>query len=256
MSAAPDPRPAAHGIRARLTAGDVMTSRVVTVRPETTVKEIAALMVAHHISGLPVVREGGDLVGIVTEADLLQKEQGPQPPLGRLRHAIGSLIQRRAVRRSLRATLGNMKKAEGLTAAELMSAPVITVEETTPLHEIASMMVDAQVNRVPVLRAGRVIGIVSRADIMRAFTRTDAEVAAAVRSTLLHDLWVDVTNVGIDVRGGIVMLDGQVERRSECALVTRWVAAVDGVVAVENRLTYEYDDRGVHLGERWPAPRV
>lgn len=248
MSAVPHPKPAARAVRARLTAGDVMTTRVVTVRPETSVKEIAALMLAHHISGLPVVTEDGSVVGIVTEADLLQKERGPRPHLGRLRHSIGSFIRRAAP--------SAVKKIDALSAQELMSAPVMTVEEATPLHEIASLMVDAQINRVPVMRDGRVIGIVSRADIMRAFTRTDAEVAAAVRSTLLHDLWVDVTNVGIDVRGGIVVLDGQVERRSECELVTRWVAAVDGVIAVENRLTYEYDDRGVHLGDRWPAPRA
>jgi len=245
VSAVPQPRSAVRDVRARLVARDVMTSRVVTVRPETTVKVIAALMVAHHISGLPVVNGEGNVVGIVTEADLLQKEQGPRPRLG-LRHTIGSLTRRRTT----------MRKMAGLTAADLMSAPVITVEETTPLHQIAALMVDAQVNRVPVMRAGRLVGIVSRADIMRAFTRTDAEVAAAVRSTLLHDLWVDVTSVGIDVRDGIVILDGQVERRSECDLVTRWVASVDGVVAVESRLTFEYDDRGVHLGERWPAPRV
>jgi CBS domain-containing protein len=232
-----------------MTAGDVMTSPVVTVRPETTVKEIAALMVAHHISGLPVVTDQGDIVGIVTEADLLQKERGPRRHVGRLRRSIGSLIRRRA-------TLSNLKKVDALTARELMSAPVITVEQTTPLREIAALMVESQINRVPVMRAGRLVGIVSRADVMRAFTRTDAEVAAAVRSTLLHDLWVDVSSVGIDVHDGVVILDGHVERRSECDLVTRWVASIDGVVAVESRLTYEYDDRGVHLGERWPAPRI
>lgn len=246
MSAVPYLPPAPREARARLTARDVMTPHVITVRPETTIKDVAALMLRHHVSGLPVLTGVGELVGIVTEADMLLKERGPRPQAGRFRHAFRPFTRGMAIR----------KKAEGLTAADLMSSPVICVEETTPLHEIAALMVRRQVNRVPVMRAGHLAGIVSRADIMQAFTRTDAEVAAAVRATLLHDLWVDVSRMGIDVRDGVVSLDGQVERRSERDLVTRWVGAVDGVVAVESRLEYEYDDRAVHLGDRWPAARV
>jgi osmotically-inducible protein OsmY len=106
------------------------------------------------------------------------------------------------------------------------------------------------------MRDGRLVGIVSRADIVRALTRTDAEVAEAVRATLLHELWLDVTQIGIDVHDGVVGLDGRVERRSERDLVTRWATAVDGVVSVQNRLAFEYDDRDVRLGDRWPAQRV
>lgn len=246
MSAVPIVPPVPRDTRARLTAADVMTPDVVTVRPETTVKEIASLMVRRHISGLPVVTESGDVVGIVTEADLLHKERSPRPHLGRVQRAL----------RPFGRITGARRKADGLTAAELMTAPAVVVEEATPLHEIAALMVRRAINRVPVMRAGRLAGIVSRADIMRALTRTDAEVAAAVRATLLHDLWVDITRIGIDVRDGIVLLDGQVERRSERDLVTRWVAAVDGVIAVESRLAYEYDDRAVHLRDRWLVPRV
>ena len=244
MSAVPQLRPAPRETRARLTARDVMTPNVITVRPEATVKDVAAVMLRHHVSGLPVVTEDGGLVGIVTEADLLYKEEG-RPQAGRFH---------KTFRPFRRATF--LKKAEGLTASDLMTAPVISVEEITPLHEIAALMVRRRVNRVPVMKADRLVGIVSRADVMQVFTRTDAEVAAAVRATLLHDLWVDVTRLGIDVRDGVVYLDGQVERRSERDLVTRWVGAVDGVVAVESRLEYEYDDRAVHLGDRWPAERA
>jgi len=239
---APLPRTA----RARLRASDVMTAPVVTVSPEATVKEIASLMLAHHVSGLPVVSSAGELVGIVTEADLLHKERGPHRPDGRLTRAVRSLGRARDVRR----------KAGGLTAADLMSAPVVTVDEAAPLHEIAAVMVRRAINRVPVMRGGRLVGIVSRADIVRALTRTDAEVADAVRATLLHDLWLDVSRLDIDVQDGVVRLEGRVERRSERELAARWAAAVDGVVAVDSRLDYEYDDRDVHLGDRWPAPRV
>ena len=246
MKADPLRPPAAPRPRARLTARDVMTPRVFTVHPETPVKEVAAAMVGHHVSGLPVVTGDGEVVGIITETDLLHKERGPRPPARGVR----------TVWRSFTRTTNIARKAEGLTAAELMTSPAIGVEEATPLHEIAALMVRRQINRVPVMRAGDLVGIVSRADIVRAFTRADADIAAAVRATLLHDLWVDVTRIGIEVRDGVVALDGVVERRSERDLVTRWVEAVDGVVAVGSRLQYEYDDRSVHLGDRWPAPRA
>jgi CBS domain-containing protein len=232
--------------RARLTAADVMTSPVITVRPDATVKEIASLMLAHHISGLPVVSADDVMVGIVTESDLLHKERSPRLPRPAVPRALRRFSRSGAVE----------KKASGCAAADLMSAPVVTVDEATPLYEIAALMVGRGINRVPVMRAGRLSGIVSRADIMRAFTRTDAEVAGAVRATLLHELWVDVSQVDIDVRDGVVSLAGKVERRSECDLVTRWAATVDGVISVTNRLEFEYDDRDVRLGDRWPAQRA
>jgi CBS domain-containing protein len=245
MSGVPAPAAVRVTARARLTAADVMTAPVVTIPVDAPVKEIAALMLAHHVSGLPVVA-AGDVVGIVTETDLLHKERGPLQPDGKLKQAFRSFTRRGDAR----------KKAGGLTAADLMSAPVVTVEETASLHEIAGLMVRRAINRVPVMRAGRLVGIVSRADIVRALTRADAEVADAVRSTLVHDLWLDVSRLGIEVRDGVVTLGGQVERWSERELAARWAAAVDGVVAVESRLQHEYDDRDVHLGDRWPAPRV
>jgi CBS domain-containing protein len=218
----------------RLTAGDVMTRRVITVRPQTPVKEIAALMLAHHVSGLPVVTVEGELVGIVTEADLLHKETAGAP--GRRPRAAA-------------------RKAEGLTAQELMSSPVITVDEATPLRDVAALMVRKQINRVPVLRDGRLVGIVSRADVLRALTRPDEELAAAVREALLHDLWIDVSRLQVEVRDGVVRLGGIVDRRSERELAGRWAASLDGVVAVENALQFEYDDRAVALGASWPPAR-
>jgi CBS domain-containing protein len=246
MSAVSPAAPLRLTTRARLTAADVMTSPVITVRPDATVKEIASLMLAHHISGLPVVSAGNEVIGIVTETDLLHKERGPLVPDGRLRHAFRSLHRGRDLR----------KKAGGLTASDLMSAPPITVDEAAPLHEIAALMVRRAINRVPVMRDGRLVGIVSRADIVQALTRADAEVADAVRGTLLHDLWLDISQLSVEVRDGVVALGGQVERWSERELAARWAAAVDGVVAVDNHLEFEYDDREVHLGDRWPAPRV
>lgn len=223
-----------------------MTARVITVRPETSVKDIAALMLTHHVSGLPVVTLAGELTGIVTEADLLYKETGQEHPTGRFFKGFPTFGR----------TGDTSRKAEGLTAVDLMSSPVITVEEDTPLREVASVMVRRKINRVPVMRGGRVAGIVSRADVLRAFTRPDAELARTVREALLHELWVDVSKIHVDVRGGVVHLDGAVDRRSELDLVTRWVAGLDGVVGVESALTFEYDDRAVALGAQWPPDRA
>jgi CBS domain-containing protein len=123
-----------------------------------------------------------------------------------------------------------------------MTTPVITVTETSSVHEIASVMVTHGINRVPVLRGGRVIGIVSRADVLKAFRRTDAELAEVIRESLLHDLWIDISKISVDVRAGVVFLDGVVERKSEKDLVERWAGTADGVVEVRNRLTYQVDD--------------
>jgi len=218
----------------RLQAKDVMTAPVFTVRPETSVRDIAALMLTYKISGLPVVTPDEELLGIVTEADLLYKESGLKReeltfwkalPLGRMPEAI--------------------RKAEGVSAADLMSSPVLTVEEDTPLREVAAVMVRRKINRLPVMRAGRLVGIVSRNDILRAFVRTDQELAKAVREGLLHGLWIDVTPLKIDVMDGVVYLEGEVDRRSDKMLAEQWVSAIDGVIKVDSTLTYRHDDRRV-----------
>ncbi|MDQ7842308.1 MAG: CBS domain-containing protein [Armatimonadota bacterium] len=229
----------------RLCARDVMTRQVITVRPETPVKEVAGLMLTHRVSGLPVVTLTGELVGIVTEADLLYKETPPESEGGRPRR--GLLPLGRAAEA--------VRKAEGVRAQDVMTAPVVTVGEATPLREVAALMVRRRINRVPVIRDGRLVGIVSRADVLRALTRDDEELARAVREALLHDLWLDVHRITVAVRDGVVTLEGTVERRSERELAGRWVAALDGVVAVENRLTFEYDDRDVTLAAPWPPAR-
>ncbi len=219
-----------HGM---LRASDMMTSPVVTVHPDTPTKDIAAAMVTYHISGVPVVTAQAELVGIVTEADLLHKEGGPfeQDP----RFFAGLPAFARAADAA--------RKASGRVARDLMTSPVITIEEDVPLREVAALMMRRKINRLPVMCAGRLVGIVSRADIIRALVRPDEEIAAAARDVLLQVLWVDISKMRIDVRDGVVYLGGEVERYSEKELAERWVASVDGVVAVESTLTYGFDDR-------------
>lgn len=122
-----------------------------------------------------------------------------------------------------------MKKATGLTVGDLMTSPVISVDENTAIAEVASLMVRRKINRVPVLRDGRLVGIVSRADIsprVRPPRRRDPRGGArciAARTVGGH------SPISIDVRQGVVYLDGEVERRSEKGLAERWVATIDWV---------------------------
>ncbi|MDR5683186.1 MAG: CBS domain-containing protein [Armatimonadota bacterium] len=224
---------------ARLSARDVMSAPVITIDPQASVKEAAERLITHHISGMPVLTADGQLVGIVTEADLLHKESGPQGG-GLLAFVRGS---------------GEARKAEGLVVADVMTARVVTVTEETPVREIARLMTRHKINRVPVVRDGRVVGIVSRADVLRALARPDAEIADAVADVLLRELWIDTSKIRVEVDQGVVRLSGEVDRYSDKELAERWVAALDGVVAVDSRLTYRYDDRSARLGDRWPPPR-
>lgn len=209
-----------------------MSTPVLTARVDTPVKDVAALMLAHHISGLPVVTAEGELVGIVTEADLLHKEMPP-------------LSDETGLIRLLRATYTtDLEKAEARTAGDLMTTPVITIEESTSLREAAALMTRRKINRLPVLRDGRVVGIVTRADVLRALVRPDEEIAAAVRNALLHELWVDIARMTIDVRGGVVYLDGEVADEGEKRLAERWIRSIDGVVDVESRLVTRAVSRG------------
>jgi CBS domain-containing protein len=219
-------------------ARDIMTSPVITARPETTIRDLAALMTTHHISGVPVVTAEHELVGIVTEGDLLYKEVIPKP------HEPPAVIRRLPIRSVIEAQQ-HARKAEGTRAYEIMTSPVLTVTETATVHEIAHVMVKHGINRVVVLRAGRVAGIVSRADVLKAFRRPDAELTEVIRTSLMHDLWIDLSKVTVEVKDGVVFLDGAVERRSERDLAERWAATADGVVEVRNRLTYAVDDAHV-----------
>ncbi|MCL6500015.1 MAG: CBS domain-containing protein [Firmicutes bacterium] len=226
--------------RVRLLARDVMTTPVITVAPDTPVKEIAQLLLTHHISGVPVVSPEGKLVGVVTEADLLYKERPEVEEAGLLR-----LFRRGQLAEAER-------KAEGLVARDVMSSPVVTVTEETPLREVAALMARRQINRVPVVRGDQVVGIVSRADVLRALVRADDEIKEAVRRALLEELWIDPSGLRIEVQEGVVTLEGEVERRSDKELAERWVATIDGVVRVESRLTYRFDDRQARM-ETWPG---
>lgn len=220
---------------------DVMSRDVVAVRPETPLKEAARLMSSHGISGLPVVDEFGDVVGIVSEADFLLKERGfakiPERPLSWI---LGESAAASATR----------AKVAAATAGEMMSSPALTVAPEASLRDAAAMMVERRINRLPVTRGGHLVGIVTRADLVRAYLRPDDEIRRTIREdVILQTLWLAPERVEVEVSEGVVRLAGMLDRRETVEDLLRLVAAVDGVVAVESALRWQLEDGDIRLPE-------
>jgi len=204
---------------------ELMTRDVVTVTPETSLKDAASLLSTRKISGLPVVDASGTVVGILSEADILAKVSGERPRGGLL----GWLLE---------ADVALDDKIRARTVGEAMTAPAITIAPNRPVHEAAARMVAESVNRLPVVEDGKLVGIVTRADLVRAFTRTDAEIAREIETEILRrTLWLEPGAVTVAVTDGAVRLDGEVETETDAELLPVFVARVPGVVSVEATLT-------------------
>jgi len=207
----------------------LMTRDVATVTPQTSLKAVAVLLAARRISGVPVCDEGR-VVGVVTEADILWKELG----LGG-----GKLIER-----FLDNAYGRTQRIEATTAGEAMTSPAITVRSDASVTTAAELMIDNKVNRLPVVDGTKLVGIVARADLVRAFTRTDREIESEInQDVLLRTLWVDPASVTLAVMGGKVTIGGEVDNRSTAELIDRYIRRVPGVIGVRSSLTWQFDDR-------------
>jgi CBS domain-containing protein len=147
---------------------DVMTTPVVTVTPESTLAEVARLLDEHHISGLPVVDESGRVVGVVSDRDLVARSQELQ--VKSLRYPWPGLGREPDLQKLTWLTQGLFAIGE-TRVREVMSRQVVTIEDTAPLELAAHLMASREVNRIPVLRQGRLVGIISRADLVRAVAR-------------------------------------------------------------------------------------
>jgi CBS domain-containing protein len=213
------------------TVSDVMTRTVVSVNAFTPFKDIVRLMQEYRVSAVPVVDEDDRVLGLVSEGDLILKEDPELDGDPRLFEG----VHRRHDR----------SKAAGLIASELMSAPVITVGPDASLAEAARLMHRRTVKRLPVVdpETGVILGIVSRTDLLKVFLRDDAEIAAEIRDDVVkRTLWIDPDTIRIVVRDGVVKMRGQVERRSLIPVIERLVLSTEGVVALEHELSYLADD--------------
>ncbi|MFB8754582.1 CBS domain-containing protein [Streptomyces nigra] len=201
------------------TVSDVMTHTVVAVGSEAPFKEIVELLDQWKVSALPVLAGEGRVVGVVSEADLLPKEEvrdGGQ--------AVNDLRTR--------------LKASALTAGEVMSTPAVTVHADASLAEAARVMARRHVKRLPVVDGvGLLQGVVSRSDLLKVFLRSDAEIGAEVRDHVLTHLPV-TSALEVSVTDGVVTLSGSMPERGLVPVVARAVTAVEGVVDVQLDLTH------------------
>ncbi|HEX5401606.1 MAG TPA: CBS domain-containing protein [Pseudonocardiaceae bacterium] len=224
------------------TVSDVMTSDVVTVDSTTPFKDIIDLMVREGISALPVVDRAGNLLGIVSEVDLLCKEQhaDDEPDAGPPRFA-GHQAR------------DQWRKAAALTAADVMTSPVLSVRSDTGLPEVARHLAATGVRRLCVVDEGKLVGIVARRDLLRPFLRADDEILAQVDDEVLgRALHANPAMVRATVVSSVVMLTGRVEYQGDVSTAVRLVRAIPGVVAVKNRLDWQWNGPRPHIDE--PAP--
>jgi CBS domain-containing protein len=208
---------------------DVMSVDVVTVRRETSLKDAAQELSGHAISGMPVVDDDGRIRGVISEADVLAKEQ-PEPEVhaGFMSRLLG------------RDERNESRRFAARVVSEAMTSPAITIERYWPVAVAARRMLDYGVNRLPVVQQGRLVGIVTRADLVRAFARPDEQIVDDIRDivALQQELWGDEQPVDVRIDAGEVTLAGQVRNRDETDILCKMIRGVPGVVGVRTNLTW------------------
>ena len=224
---------------------DVMTRDVASVREGTAYREIVDVLTERHVTAAPVVDEARRVLGVVSEADLMYKVE-----------FLGQPRERRILpdrhRREARA------KAGATLAADLMTAPPVTITPDATIVEAARLMDARGVKRLPVVNdLGRLVGIVTRGDLLKVHLRPDAGIRRdVVEEVLWRSLGVRDGVVDVTVDRGVVTLTGQVERRSTAQLAVRLARQVSGVVEVVDALGYAIDDApmsALRIGGGTPA---
>ncbi|MCL8017393.1 CBS domain-containing protein [Streptomyces sp. AS02] len=224
--------------------GSVMTSDVVRAEYGTPFKEVARLLADHRISGLPVVDEDDKVIGVISETDLMMRQAvAPGPHGWRSRFRLDGLT--RGARRQA-------AKAEARTAGRLMTEPPVTVHADDTIVEAARTMARRRVERLPVLdEEDRLVGIVTRRDLLQVFLRPDREIRdEVVREVLGRTLWLAPHSIDVSVTEGVVTLTGHRERKSETEIAVSMTRQIDGVVAVVDKLTWRVDDARLRPDER------
>ncbi|WP_328494699.1 CBS domain-containing protein [Streptomyces sp. NBC_00414] len=216
--------------------GSVMTEEVVRAEYGTPFKEVARQLADHRISGLPVIDEDEKVIGVISETDLMVRQaQTPDPYAPKRRPRLAGLkpgARKQAV------------KARARTAGQLMTAPPVTVHAEDTIVEAARTMARRRVERLPVLdEEDRLVGIVTRRDLLQVFLRPDLEIRQVViDEVLVRALWLAPQTVEVSVVEGVVTLAGHMERKSETKIAVSMTRQIDGVVAVVDKLTFRLDD--------------
>ena len=212
------------------TVKDVMTTHVVSVTADASFRTMAAALREHRVSAFPVLDDDGKVIGVVSEADMLAKEALESEPQG-MPGMIAGILRRR-----------EHEKARGTTAGELMTSPPVTVHPDDTLERAARLMYTRKVKRLPVVdEGGHVVGIIGRADLLAVFDRSDEDMRREILDQVIrHDLHTDPAVFTIEVKNGIVTLEGAAETKEFGHEIVHRVRHVQGVVAVRDRLTYPH----------------
>ena len=216
---------------------DVMTRDVVTVGPDTSFKRIAELLIGRGISAVPVVNADGYPIGVVSEADLLYKQEYPGGPATaplweKLRHQV------------------HLAKMGAGHARELMTQAPVSVRPGTSVAAAARALLHHRLKRLLVVDDdGRLIGIASRRDLLRLFLRSDEAIRIEIHEGVIgRELCLDPLRFSVKVRDGNVALSGQVDQRAQIPLILERVATVEGIVSLDARITATDDgDRGAYV---------
>jgi CBS-domain-containing membrane protein len=220
-------------------ASDIMTTQVVSIAPDRSVYDAAKLLAENRISGMPVVDETGDVIGIVSEGDLLRRvETGTENPR---RSWLAEFL---APTRQLAV---EYLKEHAIKVRDVMSTPAITVDETTPLTEVAELLGRKHIRRLPVLRERKLTGIVSRANLVRALAScapaqldaqpSDEQIRSAITKELDGHRW-SMASDGLIVTEGVVHCWGVVRSEEERKAILAAAARAPGVKAVKDHLEY------------------
>jgi CBS domain-containing protein len=210
--------------------GDVMSTDIMTISADAPLKEAATIMVKSGVSGLPVIGDDGKVVGIITEADFVTAEANRS--WGRQR------------RRLLANFLGDAQPPNAKIVADVMTLDPVTIDSASSVTEAARKMTDLRVKRLPVVFPdGTLCGIISRADVMGVFTRPDEELADEIANSVAVDvLGLSPGDIAVTVEDGVAQVTGHVPSRSEARILEELASRVEGVVAVEDSVTWTQDD--------------
>jgi CBS domain-containing protein len=229
--------------RNSMKARDIMTSDVVTVGPETSVRDIAALMAEKHISGVPVLDHNGTIIGIVSETDLLHRaELGTEPE------------RKRKWWLDFNALAREYGKAYGLRAGVVMSRCVVAVHDDAELRDVADVLDRHRFKRVPVLQGGRLVGIITRGDLVRALSQAqvgestkrtpDAALHKTLRSRIRTQPWMNESYITVAVNDGVVDLCGFVKTLDQHNALRALVDGTEGVRGVDDKVVVGAPSKG------------
>lgn len=220
---------------------DLMTADVITIGRDASLKEAARRMIEAGVSGLVVPGDDGTLAGVITEADFVKGESGRRP-------------KKRARILSWFSHDEEVPQFERIVG-DVMTSDVVTIDPGSDHAEAARIMQSQKIKRLPVIEDGALVGIISRSDILRAFARPDEDIVTELRDHVMKKvLWVDPKRVEVNVVEGNVVLEGQLETKSDAVLLEDLAGRLDGVVSVKSRLTWEVDNTKLEMVS--PPPGV